>query len=891
MSDPTERDSRMSHVSRISLSSNHGSTKRVEENQAVEDVIKKIPDEIILEEEEKAPSITYSKSISDIEEYESDLFDLESEDVSRKGSSTYFLVNDNSEGDFSIPRAIKSRLELANPADDCSDHNKDLDDKSEDANEAANLENQANATVCKNNNGSATDPDSKNEPIYSYDADNIIKHLIENCIEDALEGLEKFEMTKESLHEENTVKSGTLEETIKEDGHVSGAEHQSNHGEPQSNHGDRQEKNDDVLSHNDDESKTTQITIRPHIITYQQLRKKDKKLLTRKERTEIYKRSNILSRERRKLRYSRPDPEIPSYKAILNKERKTQELVNIVIADVIERSMKVIDKKESKEMAISLIDEVLEKADMEAHKRAKEKEHLEIMSSVFDDLFDMWECKVNSNNAIQNEVELSQFCTSIVHGTLIVAARNVVGTAPYYALHKTPKFKAVENKNGKIKRKKKLMTKKQRHALRGERQILPLARTAEHDCNEIERTSKRNEEGDAEKSETEENSINVMNENKVTAGIVGPNCVGCSRDEKKVEIEAAMERENAVYIEAEDDINCGLSTSQTFIRERNSKDNVDHKREDEPESSSEVQLQKKESEQDESVVTLNDLPCSDKGDYCFQWIMNYGKIPRPPLESTVKDRNIDGRKRRFVRKAKIIKEKSESEASIRLSYTKYPMAEPNVAPSLVESGASFVESGEESEVSMMSNKTLTSIESGQIEICEEPINVNSINEHFENIMRMKISEKHAKLREKEKEYEERRINFAEVQSEHRMKDEEDKLSEDDNKEYGDNVRSSSQIDPEYTQISSYQSDRELSKSEKEENDNDTAESIFPEEADSDDEDERERFHTPNSEIDCAIQTEPEKEISKEKKKKQSWPPKSTIGWKNLSAGTQNIYSI
>ena len=880
----------MSYVSKISLNCNHGNTKRVEEDKPVEAAINKIPDEIILEEEEKAPSITYSKSISDIEEYESDLFDLESEDVAREGSSTYFLVNDNSDGDFSIPRAIKSRLELASHADDCSDHSKDLDDKNEDANEATNLENQASETKYEITNGSVTDPDSKNEPIHSsYDADDIIKQPIDNSIQ----SLAKVELTEEKLHEENTLKSGKLEGkfegTIKEDGHASDSERQSNHA-------DRQEKYDDVLSHNDDEGKATQITIRPQIITYQQLRKKGKKLLTKKERTEIYKRSNILSREKRKLRYCRPDPEIPSYKAILNKERKALELVNIMIGDVIERSMKVIDKKESKEIAISILGEVLEEADVEANKRAKEKEHLEIMNSVFDDIFYMWECKVDSNTAIQNEVELSQFCTSIVHGTLLVAARDAVGTAPYYALHKTPKFKAVENKNGKIMRKRRLMRYKQRQALRREKQILPSTGEAGHDNNEIEKTSKSEEEGGAEKSETEENSTNAINENKVTAGSVASNCVGCSGDEKEAEIKATMERENAVYIEAEDDISCGMSTSQSVTRERHSKDDVNYKREDEQESNGEVHLQRKENEQDESAVILNDLPVSDKDDFCFQWIMTYGKVPRPPLENATRDRNVDARKRRYVRKAKIMKEKSESEASIRLSYRRCPMVELNAAPSLAESGASFVESDEESEVSMKSNITLTSIESGQIKICEEPINVNSINEHFENIMRMKISEKHAKLREKEKEYEERRINFEEAQSEYHMKGEkdklfeEDKLSEEDNKEYENNIRCSSQIDLKHTQKSSYQSDGELSKSENEENGTDAAESVFPEEVDSDDKDDRERLPTPNSEVDCATQTEPDKEIDKEKKK-QSWPSKSTIGWKNLTAGMQNIYSF
>ena len=218
------------------------------------------------------------------------------------------------------------------------------------------------------------------------------------------------------------------------------------------------------------EQTTVQFTIRHQIVTYQQLRKKDKKLLTRKERMEIFNRSSLSNNRRRKLRKCGPDGEIPSYKAKLEQERQKHETVKIVLDEVFEKSMKKIERRDNKEMVASLLEDVLENAEIEAAKRAKERKGLEMANRIIDDILDIWESKIDANNLIQNEIDLSRFCSSIVHGALIVAARDVVGVAPYYALHKRPLYKAIDDEKGTMTRKKKLMNKKDRQALRDKKQ-------------------------------------------------------------------------------------------------------------------------------------------------------------------------------------------------------------------------------------------------------------------------------------------------------------------------------------------------------------------------------------------------------------------------------------
>ena len=148
MSEPTERDSRMSSTSRISRNSNQGSTKRVEDEHRGDGSNKKICDEIIFEEEEseaeKVPSITYSRSVSDIEEYESDLFDLESDVIVRNDSSTYSQASDNSKGDFSIPRANGSRPTLTSDANEYNEQRNEIDNHNDEYDETNSICNENN---------------------------------------------------------------------------------------------------------------------------------------------------------------------------------------------------------------------------------------------------------------------------------------------------------------------------------------------------------------------------------------------------------------------------------------------------------------------------------------------------------------------------------------------------------------------------------------------------------------------------------------------------------------------------------------------------------------------------------------------------------------------------
>ena len=390
-------------------------------------------------------------------------------------------------------------------------------------------------------------------------------------------------------------------------------------------------------------------------------------------------------------------------------------------------------------------------------------------------------------------------------------------------------------------------------------------------------------------------------------------------EKEDVEMKETMKRNDAVYIEAEDGISCGFSTIIAVKKEETSKQNTNYEKgEEESEQIEGRQLQKMENERDENTVILNNLPNSEKGDYCFQWIMNYGRVPRPPLENAAKKRNNDTRKRRLVRRVGMTKERSESEASFQVSIRKYPVLQPIAAPSLAESGASFIGSGRESELSMKSDATLASNYSEKNKTNDDCIDTNDINgikEYFENIMKMKIDDKDMKMREKEKEEEERRIDIEEVWNGF-LQNEEDKQSEGSNK-------FPTGVEQKITSKTSCRSEAELIEYEKQDNiyedntieqkkqdniyedntteqkkqdnifEDETTESILPCESESGEENEGERFHTPDSEIiECGIKQECDEEINKERKKKiWAWPPKSIIKWKHFTAGKHENYSL
>ena len=918
MSDPTERDSRMSSTSKISRSSNQGSTKRIEEGDGSN---KKISDETIFEEEEseaeKVPSITYSRSVSDIEEYESDLFDLGSDELARKDNSTYSQASDNSKGDFSLPRANGSRLTLTSDVHDYNEQKKDIKDQNDEDDET-NICSQNNEITDEDNKiltGSKTDSDANNEPTEKYDSDEEIDLFTNKnlSVNKSVEELAQDAIGIGSLDTGKTKQDTKSEESNKENGHGVEKDSQKNNGECHKT-GD---ENDSCSEGN--EKTAMQFAIKNNIVTYQQLRKKDKKLLTRKERMEIFKRSSLSNNGRRKLRKRGPDREIPSYKAKFEKERQKYEAVKAVLDEVIEKSTNVVERRNNKEMVMSLLEDVLENAEIEAAKRAKERKGLEMANGIIDDILDIWESKIDANNLIQNEIDLNRFCSSIVHGALIVAARDVAGVAPYHVKHKTPLYKAVDNGKGTMTRKKKLISKKHRQALRDAKQRATLSRGSQNNNRGEESKDEGLEKEDKGKHGTGKKPTETMEHVERKPVLLKKNSHDSSTREKQdVEMEETMKRNNAIYIEAEDDISCGFSASITVKKEETSKEKGNYEKgEEELEQVEGRQLQKMENERGENSVILNNLPNSEKGDYCFQWIMNYGRIPKPPLENVAKKRSIDTRKRRFARKVATKKERTESEASVQVSIRKYPVLQPIAAPSLAESGASFIRSGRESELTMKSDVTLASNNSRRNKTNDDSVDANDINgikEHFENIMKMKIYDKYMKMREKEEEEEERRVDNEEKWNGF-IQNEEDKNSEGSNKfptevdrneevwngfiqNKEDNIsegsnKLSTEVDHQSISETSCRSEAKLNEYKKQNNiyEDDTTESILPCESESGEEGERERFHTPDSEIiECKTKQECNEEMNKERKRKiWVWPPKSIIKWRHFTAGKQSTY--
>ena len=884
----------MSNASKLSRSSNQGSSKRSEEEQRIDETNKKIYDETIEEESEgeKAPSITYSRSISDIEEYESDLFEPESDQVKAKESSTYFQSEANSEGDFSIPRIMESRFDLGS---DVNDPKNDRDGQDDDGNDKGGDVDNQNHQMTSDSDSSLPDHAgefvSRNESNNTYCSDEVVDQFIKDCTDNVVIELAKEAAAKGHSDEGNTAQNIELQETN------DNIENRHDEVGILTNNDDGNKTDEGFLSHDGVQEQTKiQIMTKNRIVTYQQLRKKNKKLLKKKERMEVFRRSNLSNNERRKCRPSRPDPEIPSYKAKLDKERQKYEAVDLVLNSILDQSMKIIDKTDNREMVFSLVEEILEDATVEATKKAKEKQSLELAGGIIDDILDMWESNVDANGIIQNEIDLSQFCGSIVGGTLVVAARDATGVKSYYALHKAPIYKAVENGNEGGKRAKKLMSRRNRQALRHAKEV-PTSNGGIQNNSRKEESKSAGMKGDLRgKHNTlkKPRDTEKQMEMKTETAKRNSNCGSCTGDEKENDLRDIANINEAVYVGAEDDISCGISTSLNDRKDGNVIENCEKGSEAKP--TEDNQLQKMENEQNGNVMELSKLPSSDKDDYCFQWIMNYAKVPRPPKQNAVEKRNTDARKRRFVKKTRIIREMSESEASIRLSNSEYPMIQPIIAPSLAESGASFMESGRESEVSEASDITLESRDdSVRMKTNEESIDkgvVDDIKGYFENIMKRKIYDKDMKMREKEKEEEERRINIDEVTNGFLINGGEDKKLQaidtcsTETCKTGTGQKSTLEV--------GYQSENELNELDKDEekhsnlSDEDSSEqSIFPYESESTNELERGRFPTPDSEIECeAIKTQDDETNRERKKKRWIWPSNSIIRWKNVTAGKQ-----
>ncbi|XP_065057434.1 uncharacterized protein LOC135685425 [Rhopilema esculentum] len=701
-------------------------------------------------EVESFPDITYSRSVSDIEEYESDVFNLDKDlDKLRRYANSYGGNSNDSDGDFSIPRAKESRFESQNDNEDAtnmSDVAESIEDdsksvKEEALNEEEEVHNNSTGEVNNENEENLSEHSDKKQECY-------ILNENKNDEDSNEPNIEKEEGQKDG--ENKHIPTNDEDDTIIED------------KETIPNEDDNKKYEGSSLS-DEDTNPVERITIHD-VTTYQKTRKKEKKMFKRKERMELFKRAHKTSfgKKKRNQQTLPPDSSIPSYKAKLAE----------------------IESQKRDENVSLLIGELLEGVHKEAVRRNKKRKAMAAAKSILDDVMDMWEGQVDTIDMIREEKVLENLSTCMVMATMIVAARDVAGEEPYIKmLHKEPKLKKTkQEENSRRKKKTRLLSKKEREELREKRRKTSGAKMAvTEEDSEIpdSRKSKQNSVDHEENKQLTETQIDessrlekeLFNDNekekKREDFCDKQNFSSVSKEEHAKNYHVVNEEE-LDYIHGDDSISIGKSTVATVKRgegERQIKyeEEVDEELADVLSLGSRsipckdkgglitkefprIKLQQMENnEANDSESILTTLPKADKNDFCFQWVMNSTKVPSPPLHSQKNHNRVrDGRKKRFSRRLNRTDERPTSSTSIEEYHKTIDMdAVFNRALKSpgTESGASLAQSGRDSKLSVYSELSITTLKEEPVKVKEESLDKSvedNIIEYFNGITREKI---------------------------------------------------------------------------------------------------------------------------------------------------------
>ena len=821
---------------------------------------------------ESFPDITYSRSVSDIEEYESDVFNLEKDlDKQRRYANSYGGNSNDSDGDFSIPRAKESRFESQNDNEDAKNI-PDVADSIED-NSSSVQEEKMNEE--EDHDNASGEVNSENEENLSEHSDKKqeyhILHANKNDEDSNELKIEKEEGQKD-VENKHIPTNDEDDITIEDKGAIPNED--SN-------------KKYDGSSLSDEDAKPVERIPIHDVTTYQKARKKEKKMFKRKERMAIFKRAHKTSfgKKKRSQETLPPDSSIPSYKAKLAEieSQKRDDTVSLLIGELLEGVHKEVIRMNEKRKAIA------------------------IAKSILDDVMDMWEGQVDTNDMIHEEKELENLSTCMVMATMIVAARDVAGEEPYIKmLHKEPKLKKTkqEEKSGR-KKKTMLLSRKEREELREKRRKKNKAKMATEEDVEISdsRKSKQNSLDPEENQQLAETRIgesstlekelfndNEREENEDFCDKQKDSSV--SKEEHANNYRVVNEGE-LDYIHGDDNISIGRSTVATVKRgegERQIKyeEEVDEELADVVSLGSRsipckekdgliakefprIKLQQMENkEANDSKFILTTLPKADKNDFCFQWVMNSTKVPSPPLHSQKNHNRVgDGRRKRFSRRLNRTDERPASSTSIE-DYHKTIDTDAIFNRALkspgTESGASFAPSGRDSKLSVYSELSITTLKEEPVKVKEESMDKSvedNIIEYFNGIMREKINDRNEEIRKEQNE------ERAEQQKKNNKQDNESIETKSDESEKAANEEQASEN-------GSVKSEESLLASD----------STFVEE------DPNERFPTPESEPEPVPEPEPDpvKEIKEEtprKKPPPSWTFATTtlIRWRCFKPGT------
>lgn len=763
-------------------------------------------------EEESIPDpITYSRSISDIEEYESDVFAVDEEEATWKGGHSEGYGDNDSQGDFSIPRAMTPVSDS-----DVGDHEVKSETTDFDADELHDFVNEVISQAATGLRKDATEElnSSLEDNQENGDYENNDKDISEEGKiqdDDKIDSGENEETTTGERNESPVIEHSTADEgnniDIENDLNIDA---DVNNNEPEN---DPCGTSDIELTENEkDGVKSIHVPYVPKY-TYQKMRKKEKRVLKKKQRVEIYERSHDTKYRKKKngskSKFDEPDPEIPSYKAKLEAERYKTETIEIIIEDLLGMANREIDKrihereeKEKHDIAVSLLDGLLLRVNEETIYRDTKRKTIDLVTGVLDDVMDMWECEIEAIDMMKEEKNLESLSTSIVSATLMVSAREVAGEGPYTSmLKKGPKFKAMKKEIDRNvnKRGKKLKKRKDRRSqvMHSKKESLTELNTANEDT-KIEKSSEVNEgeiekQGEQVKEERDAKSASSSKENSVVAEEK-------DSDDKEREKENEQLIENKRYIELTDCDSSGRSSAATIKRGEGERKIID--KDDEQEIASNVaeslgsqslpqrddnniiareyprvklqQMQNKDDEKPDFLLTA--LPKADKNDYTFQWVMNNSttapspplnndKVPSPPLKEAPRGKNTsDGRKRRFIKRNKTNTDRPESVLSEDVSITKdnildfllrpksgQSQASKGSGPSIAQSGPSVIESGRETSLSMHTEASLSSQEPNRVLVREDPMPENfenDIQDYFEQIAKEKIEQRNENLRRK-----------------------------------------------------------------------------------------------------------------------------------------------
>lgn len=224
------------------------------------------------------------------------------------------------------------------------------------------------------------------------------------------------------------------------------------------------------------------------------------------------------------------------------------------------------------------------------------------------------------------------------------------------------------------------------------------------------------------------------------------------------------------YIDYDNGMSCAYSEFGSYKRYERTRENESNEINKKIERKA---LEKMENDDNQdSTLILKTIPNSDKVDYCFQWVMNYGKIPRPPLHEAKNGCLMDGRKKRLV-KRKAEKESNGRESNININdwYNKRKAEKVRfiAEPSIPDSGYSMPQSERNVTSPIQRESTLISLESFRAKFSAEPIDkkiLKDIEEYFKGSVRDKIRQRDQLIEEKKQEEEEiRKLNFATLENE------------------------------------------------------------------------------------------------------------------------------